>query len=182
MILVECFLLTLRRQDTDDVRASRSRRRPLYAPRWEIAMDIFTHLVNDHEKVASLMSGIESTTNPANRQALCTDLKEAVLTHSKAEEETFYARLEGVNAAQDLIAEARAEHQMVERLLHEIDGLDADSEDWMDRFMELKESIEDHVDQEETEIFDVARDVFDAGEAVRLDQQMQRAENRVHPT
>ncbi len=40
--------------------------------------------------------------------------------------------------------------------------------------------IENHIDEEETEIFDLARDLLDDEEVVGLDQRMRVAENRGH--
>ena len=145
-------------------------------------MDIFEHLKNDHRKVSALMTQIEQTDDEGERQTLFQDLKVAVIRHAKAEEATFYSFLDRYEEMEDLIAEAREDHQMVESLIHDIESLPATSVEWMTHFQELKESIDDHVDQEETEIFEEARMIIDGREADELERRMAKQEAQISTT
>jgi hemerythrin superfamily protein len=145
-------------------------------------MDIFEHLKRDHRHVADLMHKISATANPAERRALFLDLREALLTHAKAEEATFYSTLAQNEELEDLIAEARDDHRLIERLLSDLDGIDAGSDAWTARFDELKETVEEHVEEEEHEIFDEARDLIDDDEAHELDQRMSSEEDQIRAT
>jgi hemerythrin superfamily protein len=148
-------------------------------------MDIFEHLKTDHRKVADIMSRIQSASAADERVRLFGELKDELVRHSKAEDQTFYSFLERFEEMEDLIAEAREDHQMIDTLLSEIDSLSADgssAEEWTARFEELKECVEDHVDQEETEIFEEARELIDDNAANDLERRMAVNERQVQPS
>jgi hemerythrin superfamily protein len=145
-------------------------------------MDIFEHLKKDHRHIADLMQRISVTANGGEKRAQFLDLREALLTHAKAEEATFYSTLAQNEELEDLIAEARDDHKLIERLLGDLDGIDVTSDAWMARFDELKETVEEHVEEEEHEIFDEARDLIDDDEAHELDQRMSSEEEQLRAT
>jgi len=101
-------------------------------------------------------------------------MKMKLILHSKAEDKVFYSALRAHGEARDLVQHAKTEHKKVEDLLEEISGLDPQGDDFQTRLEELRSAIEDHVKEEEREMFDLARKLITNDEARRLDESFQQ--------
>jgi hemerythrin superfamily protein len=123
-------------------------------------MDAFELLKNDHAKVSSLFDRIEPATDATTRQQLFTQLKQELDLHAHLEETILYPALKGAAETRDITEEAYEEHQEVKDLLAELEATPADSEEWSDMIMELRENVEHHVEEEEGEMFVKAREVL----------------------
>ncbi|HBX96826.1 MAG TPA: hemerythrin, partial [Hyphomonas sp.] len=53
-----------------------------------------------------------------------------------------------------------AEHKELDDIIQELDEMDMSSPGWLTRFKTLRHDYEHHIDEEETEIFPVAKDVI----------------------
>jgi hemerythrin-like domain-containing protein len=87
----------------------------------------------------------------------------------------FYKPLRQDGDDPDALLEAEVEHQVVERLLDDIAATDTTEEKWLAKITVLKELIEHHVEEEESEIFKAARKAFDKKQ---LDEMGRRFEQR----
>ena len=125
-------------------------------------MDAFEMLKNDHAKVASLFDRIEPATDAATRQQLFAQLKQELDIHAHIEETILYPALKAAAETRDITEEAYEEHQEVKDLLAELEATPADSEEWGDMIVELRENVEHHVEEEEGEMFTKAREVLSA--------------------
>jgi hemerythrin superfamily protein len=128
---------------------------------------IFELLKQDHREVEDLMRRIENAEDEQTCMALFAELKTALLAHSQAEDEVLYSRLDEDEVTEALIGEARDEHQGVEDLLEELGEIE-DDDDWMERFQDLKQSVQHHVSEEEGELFAAARKVLGDDEIEEL--------------
>jgi hemerythrin-like domain-containing protein len=140
-------------------------------------MDIFELLKRDHETVRQLLDQIEHAGADREREQLFARLVTEVEAHSQAEDDVFYTSIEGLADLGDKIDEARQEHDQVEALLEELDGLPAGADDWLDKVREIRAMIRHHVDEEENQIFPLARQHLGAQEAVRLGRELRMARN-----
>jgi hemerythrin superfamily protein len=123
-------------------------------------MDAFELLKNDHAKVSTLFDRIEPATDATTRQQLFAQLKQELDLHAHIEETVLYPVLKGMAATRDITEEGYEEHQEVKDLLAELEETPADSEEWSDMIMELRENVEHHVEEEEGEMFTKAREVL----------------------
>ncbi|HYP01777.1 MAG TPA: hemerythrin domain-containing protein [Pyrinomonadaceae bacterium] len=123
-------------------------------------MDAFELLKNDHAKVATLFDRIEPATDATTRQQLFAQLKQELDIHAHIEETILYPALKQASETRDLTEEAYEEHQEVKDLLAELQTTPADSEEWSDMITELRENVEHHVEEEESEMFTKAREVL----------------------
>lgn len=123
-------------------------------------MDAFELLKNDHAKVSSLFDRIEPATDATTRQQLFAQLKQELTIHAHIEETILYPALKAAAETRDITEEAYEEHQEVKDLLAELEATPADSEEWSDMIMELRENVEHHVEEEEGEMFTKAREVL----------------------
>jgi len=138
-------------------------------------MDIYAYIVRDHRKLAGLMDDLMSIRLPAIRQTLFEQIKADLAAHSDAEERTFYAALEHAIQTQEMnekLEHSEHEHHEIKAILHVLARLSISSEEWMEKFGELKFAVEHHVAKEEDEIFPRAKEVLTPLDAHRLALQM----------
>lgn len=129
---------------------------------------IYNLLHTDHKTVAGLFQRMESAEDAATRERLLGQLKEELLVHSKAEDAVFYRPLKESKEGHDLILAAEEEHRIVARVLGELERLSPENERWAARLTVLKELVEHHVEEEEGEIFEQAKGLFDRAQEREL--------------
>jgi hypothetical protein len=140
----------------------------------ERTMDALKLLEDDHETVKGLLEDIEPTTERAvkTREQLFTRLRRELEVHETIEEEIFYPALKEHPKAKDLVLEAYEEHNVVDMVMGEIEDVAYDDETWGAKFTVLKENLEHHIEEEETEMWKQARQVFDDEELDELGDRM----------
>ena len=143
-------------------------------------MNAFALLKADHEKVADMLVTIEDTTERAikTRDALFARLKEELDLHARIEEEMFYPALKESEETRDITLEAYEEHRLVKQLLGELEAEPKDTEEWTAKFTVLKENIEHHVEEEESEMFKKAQRVLSEEEIEALGERLLEVKQR----
>ena len=124
--------------------------------------DPFALLKQDHRKVERIFKEIHDTTERAEktRQELFENLKTALEYHTKVEEQFLYPVLEEVGLTHDMTLEAEEEHNVVKTLLADLAGMSPTDEEWVAKITVMKESLEHHVEEEETDLFIKAKKVM----------------------
>lgn len=125
-------------------------------------MDAFTLLKNDHKTVAALFEQIEPTTERAvkTREEAFGKLKEELDLHAHIEEKILYPELKKEAETRDITFEGLEEHHVIKMLLGELAGMAVDSEEWTAKTKVLQENVEHHVEEEETKMFKLGREVL----------------------
>lgn len=139
-------------------------------------MDALTLLRRDHDKLKGLLGELEPTTERATktRTELFDRIKRELTIHEIVEEEIFYPTLMQHLKAKDIVLEGYEEHDIVDTLLGELDGLLVEDESWGPKARVMIENIELHIEEEEGEMFDTARQVLDRDELEDLGEAMAR--------
>jgi hemerythrin-like domain-containing protein len=137
-------------------------------------MDAITLLKTDHDKVKKLLNELETTTERGVkiRSELFATIKGELTVHEAIEEEIFYPELKAHPKAKDIVLEGFQEHHVVDLLMGELESLDVTDESWGAKAIVMKENIEHHIEEEEGEMFKIARRVFDAAELDDLGKRM----------
>ncbi len=137
-------------------------------------MDAIAMLKADHDKVKRLLSELESTTERGvkTREELFATIKGELTVHETIEEEIFYPALKEHPKAKELVLEAYEEHHVVDTVMAELESLDVGDETWGAKATVMKENVEHHIEEEETEMFKQARQVFDSQELEDLGTRM----------
>ena len=137
-------------------------------------MDALTLLKADHDKVKELLAQLEKTTERGvkTRQELFATIKGELTIHETIEEEIFYPELKSHPKAQDIVLEGFEEHHVVDLLMGELEALDVEDESWGAKAVVMKENVEHHIEEEEGEMFRIARQVFERAELVELGERM----------
>ena len=123
-------------------------------------MKVTVLLKNDHEALRTLFSRLtKAGAKPNGKKELFNEIQREILIHSQMETEIFYPALEATSStvAQELVAQALDEHQAVEQLLQELNGMNGQDRNFDVKMNQLIEEVNRHIQKEEDEIFDEAR-------------------------
>ena len=143
-------------------------------------MDVFTLLKNDHEKVSGIFAKLEETTERASktREELFAQLKQELDVHAHIEETIFYPAIKNEAETREITLEGFEEHHVIKTLLRELEGQSVETEQWTAKLKVLKENVEHHVEEEEGELFDGAREVLSREQIEELGTRMEEAKRQ----
>jgi hemerythrin superfamily protein len=122
--------------------------------------DAITLLKADHAAVKKLFAQEEKATNHDDKkQNIFYQIKDALTVHATIEEEIFYPAVKKARSehVKDEVREGYEEHKQIKALLAQIADITPADETWDMKVKVLKEDVEHHVKDEETEMFPDAR-------------------------
>ncbi|WP_207477905.1 hemerythrin domain-containing protein [Arenibaculum pallidiluteum] len=141
-------------------------------------MRIYERIKQDHDELRAQMKRIEEA-EPESRRDLFDSFKILLWSHARVEEVVFYAPLRGSDETRKEVLEGLNEHHLGDALLDELEAMTASTEAWAAKFQVLREITEHHLDEEEEELFEMARKVLDDHEAEFLGQEFDRRRDAV---
>ena len=138
-------------------------------------MNALTLLKTDHDKVKRLLTELESTTERGvkTRSELFATIKGELTVHETIEEEIFYPALMEMAKTKEITLEAYEEHHVVDEILGELEQTPPSDDTWAAKFTVAKENLEHHIEEEEGEMFQKARQIFSEDELEQMGQRMQ---------
>ncbi len=123
--------------------------------------DAIALLKADHRAVRKLFEEYESLAkndgDESERQALATRICTEITIHAQIEEELFYPALREALDEQDLLDEAEVEHSTARELIGQIESMEPGEELYDAKLTVLGEYVNHHVEEEEKEIFKLAK-------------------------
>jgi hemerythrin-like domain-containing protein len=145
-----------------------------------VEKDAITLLTADHKKVRPLLGELEETSARAvdKRGELLQTIELELKVHAKIEEEIFYPAFQKAAEKQDdkkLYYEALEEHHVVDTVLAELKDTAPACEEFAAKAKVLKDLVEHHAEEEETEMFPRARKLMSRGELVELHDRLAEA-------
>jgi hemerythrin-like domain-containing protein len=134
-------------------------------------------LKEDHQKVKKLLNELTETTTRAvrTRPQLLADIEHELKVHTRIEEEIFYPAFKAAGGSdhKEMNFEALEEHRAVDELvLPDLKNTDPTSEQFSGRAKVLKELVEHHADEEEDEMFKMAKKALSDEELRSLGERM----------
>ena len=147
--------------------------RPKTNGRSATSSDVVALLKRDHKAVAEMFAQVEALGPRAveQRRKLGEKICEALVAHSTFEKEQLYPpfreRAEDKEEREQIL-EAFEEHAIVDRLVEELQGMDAKDERYEAKLMVLIESVKHHVKEEEREVLPVVKELFEPEELLEL--------------
>lgn len=138
--------------------------------------NIIDLLKQDHEKTRYLFDKLTKSGRKevATLEKLFTQLEEELEIHMEGEERFFYPALEQHEEARDKALESYEEHQVAKTLLGTFKSLAVDDERWSAKLKVLNEVVEHHLQEEEKELFKMARKALDKNQMQEMAVQFQR--------
>lgn len=137
-----------------------------------------TMLKSDHATVKRLLRELSETTERATKQreALVAQIERELKMHAQLEEEIFYPAFKAASRgteAEDLFYEAAEEHHIVDMVLPALKAANPKSKEFTAKASVMKELVEHHIKEEESEMFAEARELFGDDQLRELGDMMQ---------
>ena len=144
-------------------------------------MNAFQLLKEDHQKVSGIFQQLEPTTERAEktRTELFAKLKEELDIHAKIEESILYPSIKQAAETREIVLEGFEEHHVIKLLLKELEAVPVDTEQWTAKLKVLQENVEHHVEEEEGEMFQSAREVLTEDEINQLGTEMEEMKRQL---
>ncbi|MFP5392343.1 MAG: hemerythrin domain-containing protein [Gammaproteobacteria bacterium] len=123
-------------------------------------IDAITLLTEDHENVKAMFEQYEglSDRSRASKKKLATQICQELIRHTMIEEEIFYPAVRQAIKDDDMLDEAIVEHASAKDLINQILEMEPAEDLYDAKVKVLQEMIEHHVEEEEKEMFEKARD------------------------
>lgn len=152
--------------------------------------DAIAVLKADHRHVTELFDKFEGLGDRAHatRERTVAKIVEELSRHAGIEENVFYPAVRERVAVKDeaAVLEALEEHHVVKLLLQELESMDPRSERYVAKVTVLREIVDHHVEEEESELFKQVRKAFSPAElrdiGAELETARSQAPTRPHPS
>jgi hypothetical protein len=147
-----------------------------------VDQDLLDTLKNEHQEVKELLEDLQVADTAAQRKALVNKIKLALVPHSKAEEKILYAAIIALRDkdAQTDGHEGNMEHALAAKTLQKLGGIaNANSPEHKAVGKVLKELLEHHIREEESNVWHDARKHFSAKNRVLMNRRYLAAKARV---
>ncbi|HEX7705245.1 MAG TPA: hemerythrin domain-containing protein [Thermoanaerobaculia bacterium] len=143
-----------------------------------------TMLKADHTTIKRLLRQLSETSDRAVKQrvSLVNELEQVLKIHTQIEEEVFYPAFKAItkgDEAEEMFYEAAEEHHVVDMVLPALKTANPKSHEFKAKAKVLKELIEHHIREEESEMFQEARKRFSDEQLRELGDLMQARKDSV---
>lgn len=142
-----------------------------------LAVDAIKLLKEDHKVVRKLLGELDKATLASRRRELLKKIEKEIKIHTEIEEKIFYpAFKEAAKTKKDnkIFFEAHDEHDLADLVLVAAKETPAETDQFAAKAKVLKDLIEHHAEEEETEMFPRARKLFKKEEMQALGDQLQK--------
>ena len=140
-------------------------------------MNAIDLLKADHEKVKAILNQLSESTDRAvkTRTDLLTKLELEITVHTQLEEEILYPAFKSAGGKDEaeMYYEAKEEHRTVDALvLPDLKATDPTSPEFAGLVKVIKELLEHHIEEEETDMFPKAKKLLGKAKLEELGEQM----------
>lgn len=140
-------------------------------------MNAIDLLKADHQTVKEILSQLQDSTERAikGRTQLLHKLEMEVSVHTKLEEELLYPAFKEAGKKDDaeMYYEAKEEHRAVDSLvLPDLKATDPSAPEFAGRVKVVKELLEHHIEEEESELFPRAEKLLSKSQLAEMGEQM----------
>jgi hypothetical protein len=124
--------------------------------------------------VKGMLDKLEATPERAEktRTDMLQTLKQELTVHETIEEEILYPALKEFAKTKDIALEGYEEHHVVDEIMAELEATPVDDETWGAKLTVMKENLEHHIEEEETDMFPKAHKVMDEADLNDLGKRM----------
>lgn len=143
--------------------------------------DILDTLQTEHDEVQELLKNLTKSENAREQKSLVNQIKQALVPHSKAEEQVVYNPISALSEEKAKIdgAEGFTEHALATATLMQLDKLTPNTPEFKASAKVLKELIDHHVSEEERNIWAQVRDNFSAEQRQQMNRDFLAAKKSV---
>lgn len=134
-------------------------------------MNAIDLLLSQHRAVEKLFSKIEKASSASAKADLFEEIADSLAVHAAIEEHHFYPAVKA-KRTEDILLEALEEHLGIKRVIADLLKVEPSDETFDAKIKVLKEQVEHHVEEEETDLFPKVRKLFDADQLEGIGQEM----------
>ncbi|BDM22842.1 hemerythrin domain-containing protein [Pseudomonas sp. NPDC089428] len=152
-------------------------------------MNAIDLLIQDHKRVKKLLEELSTTTERAvkKRAELLHRIEQELQIHTALEEEILYPAIKEAGGKEEakMYYEAKEEHRTVDSLvLPDLLHTETDTIEFAGRVKVMKELLEHHIEEEESELFPTAKKLLgkdtleELGQTMEMQKKMLKGEQR----
>lgn len=132
-------------------------------------MKIYKVIIEDHNIQRDLCKKLVNTSGETEeRKELWQALKKELEVHAVAEERHFYLELIKTDEMQEDARHGIAEHHELDEMIAELDEIEMSAPHWLTHMKKLADKVLHHLEDEEKEFFDKAKEVYSNKEEEKL--------------
>ncbi len=143
--------------------------------------DILDTLQAEHDQVQELLEKLTKSKDGREQKQLVGKIKQALVPHTKAEEQVVYDPVSALSGEKPKIdgAEGYTEHALASATLLQLDRLGANTPQFKAAAKVLKELIDHHVQEEEKNIWSEVKENFSAEQREQMNRDFLAAKKLV---
>jgi hemerythrin superfamily protein len=136
-------------------------------------MDAIEMLKKQHREVEGLFEKYDEKGENAakGKQQLFEAIADALAMHATIEEKHFYPAVKA-KRTEDILLEALEEHLGIKRVIADLLKIDSSDDTFDAKVKVLKEQVEHHVEEEESDLFPKVKKILDHEELTAVAEQM----------
>ena len=135
-------------------------------------MDAIELLEKDHTTIRTLFSDIEKTQDAEKLEENFTKLAKLLILHARSEELVLYPQAITCTGTEDLIEHGEKDHHKGDEMILEIKSFSSDRPEFKQKIGELQEFMENHLIEEENELFPKVRECLSPEQRQELASQL----------
>ena len=132
---------------------------------------MFELLKQDHRRVSQIINQMTKSSG-TDREDLLDELTDELDEHMDIEETYLYPKLESIAETKNVIRDSYEEHKMVKNQLAKLQEISVDEDEWDNTLQAMKENIDRHVKQEETNTFPLAQKLLNKQQLQETNQEI----------
>jgi len=142
-------------------------------------MDIYQILKQEHDEVQDMLDQqIEGKKSGKGQDQMLKEIQQHLSIHLSGEEKLLYPLLTKDEESKEDAFEAFEEHHVAKLTLNELMKMSPEDERWHAKLKVLKELIDHHVQEEERNLFKVAKKVISSEQAKEIGQKYQQEKEK----
>jgi hemerythrin superfamily protein len=134
-------------------------------------MDAIEMLISQHKEVDGLFEQIEAAKTEDEKADLFAQLADKLAVHATIEEKHFYPAVKA-KRTEDILLESLEEHLGIKRVLADLLATEASDDTFDAKIKVLKEQVEHHVEEEQTDLFPKVKKLLDSETLMAIAQEM----------
>ena len=136
---------------------------------------IYDALMADHREVLGMIDDLLALADKdESRFDLAEKIKKALIPHSRAEEALFYNSIRALDADSGKVLHGYKEHIAAEAILHTLLLREKTNLKWKASARKLRDALSHHIQEEESTIFSLARNVLSDEDAEKIGAAFER--------
>jgi hemerythrin superfamily protein len=138
-------------------------------------MNAVEMLKQQHREVAKMFKKFEEAESAEPRRKIFEQIADALAVHATIEERHFYPAVKQ-KQTEDILLESVEEHLEIKRVIADLLAMEADDADFERKVKVLQEAVDQHVEEEQDELFPKVEKLFDEATLEALGEDMEETQ------